>query len=111
MLQDQETQELKIGGGVKEVMEKYMKKMWGTSEELKPISMEGIPANKKMKVREDINRIIVEKEIARAIRKLKKNKSPGEDLIPNEVWMVLEGEGMKELQGILEECRRTNSFP
>ena len=47
----------------------------------------------------------------RAIRKLKANKSPGEDHIPNEIWKIL---GRKEVQTLaitLEECRRSNKFP
>ena len=80
----------------------------GATEPVKALQVE---EEKKQWQTQMLNKPIVVREVARAIRKLKKHKSPGEDLIPNEVWMVMEGEGMEELRTVLEECRPTNSFP
>ena len=78
-----------------EVMVGYMKNMWGINEVLPEVSMQcKVP---KQAAEEILNSPIKNKETARAMRKLKGNKAPGKDLTPNEIWKMLEGEGLENL--------------
>ena len=91
------------------VMERYMQEMWGGKEELPDIEItEKVPVEIMNK---QLNKTLNITEVKRAIKKLKKNKAPGEDYIPNEVWMGLEEDGVATLTRLLEDCRKDKKFP
>ena len=77
-----------------------MKNIWNKMEKLPKIKVE----NKvdKTKMNKCLNEKIKEAEIRRAIGKLKKDKAPGEDMIPNEVWIAVEKRGVGEITEVLE---------
>ncbi len=107
VLRDRKDSRLRTDEGVLEVMEDYMKEMWGKSEKLQKITL----SNKMGGRKQCMNSSITEGEVMRAIKKLKEQKAPGEDLIPNEVWMVMDRVNIKGITEALEECRMNNEFP
>ena len=87
----------------------YIQEMWGTTEKLAPVKI-----NKKAQkgeMEEILTGSIRLEELRGATRKLKKHKAPGEDMIPNEVWMELQQIGEEKVVALLEGCRMDNSFP
>ena len=108
-MKEEDSEILRIGKEVKGVMETYMKKMWGKKEEVKGMRIKGNKMEEEG--REIMNKEIVVAEVRRAIKKLKKGKAPGGDMIPNEVWMALDDLGVKELTKMLADCVRERSFP
>ena len=108
-LEDPNTQEIKIEKEMQKVMEEYMQWLWGNKQKKKLFKTSRSMPKEEISYR--INQAMSCREVARAIRKLKKNKAPGEDLIPNEVWVTMEETGLEELTAVLEECRTTNQFP
>ena len=85
-----------------------MRELWGTNEVLPEVS---VKCKVPKQVADEILNPQSKTQVARAMRKQKKNKAPGEYLIPNEIWKLLEGEGLDDLVQVLEECRKTNTFP
>jgi hypothetical protein len=61
-------------------------------------------------IHEVLNEAIKTEELNRAIKRLKKNKTPGEDLIANEVFMAMNTEERQKLLKNLEKCRVNNKF-
>ncbi len=105
--------EIKVNEESVEIVREYMGEMWGTKDCLGKIELEHPKVGKEKQEVIDklLNKEISMEEINRAIKKLKKRKTPGEDLITNEVFMGMETKGREKLVEVLEECRKTNEFP
>ena len=114
MLKDP-TGEWQVGQGVEKVIQSYTRTMWGTGEKAnKHILTEAewarIKTNK-VEIDKMLNSEISLAEVERAIKKLKKNKTPGEDLIPNEIMINMDQDQRQKLANLLEQCRKTSKFP
>ena len=96
------------------IMRKYIRKMWGTRKEApkKERWIKSKTTEIKMKeIEAIINGKIKIEELNRAINKLKRNKTPGVDLIANEIFMIMPEKLREKLVEDLEECRINSTFP
>ena len=105
----------KVGKQVEEVINEYSRNMWGRREELG----EEILTQEEWKrvnpgtgkVTGILNKELKLEELNRAIGKLKKGKTPGEDMITNEIFINMEREERTKLLKLLEQCRKESKFP
>ena len=85
-----EKEEWLVGCQVEQEINRYVKKMWGTKsilgkELLSEEEWKRIKPNEKI-AKEMLNGELKNEELDGAIKKLKDNKTPGEDLIANEIF-------------------------
>ena len=66
---------------------------------------------KKQDIRAIINQPIDTQDLDRVEKKLKKNKTPGEDLIANEIFTKMSKKTKEKLAKVMEYCRQTSQFP
>jgi len=95
------------------VIENYMRKMWAERDSgIEPLD-QGLQWQK-VRLEESeriLNKPIAKEEVAWAIAKLKNNKAPGCDMIPNEVWKGWSEANISSLTREFEKCRLNNVFP
>ena len=110
-----EKDEWKIGPEVEKVINKYTKEMWGTKDKL--IEEIAVPEDWKQKAEreKEIDQILNAElgigEMDRAIKKLKRKKTPGEDLVAKEIFMAMSREEREKVLKMLEICRMKSEFP
>ena len=103
---------IKTGEQTEEAILEYTNEMWGKSEELsKPLQIKGSTKAEETEMGKMLNRRLSRQEVQRAINRLKKKKTPGEDLVPNEIYSLMTGKILDKFTRALEECRITNEFP
>jgi len=95
------------------VIEKYMRKMWAERDhriELLDPKLQwqksGLEETERI-----LNKPITQEEVVGAIAKLKNNKAPGCDLIPNEIWKGWSETNINSLTREFEKARLNNEFP
>ena len=66
---------------------------------------------KEKETEEILNGVLKEEELDRAIKKLKEHKTPGEDLIANEILKNMNQQNRKKVLELLEQCRTQSKFP
>jgi hypothetical protein len=89
-----------------------MGKMRGTKEQLRgEVEVEQATQETIAQAHRMLNKSITKAELVRALGKLRKKKTPGGDLIPNEVYTALEGGNVGKMASALERCRQENKFP
>jgi len=96
-----------------EIIVNYMKKMWAERDksiEDLDVNLEWVRADNE-KAGKILNKEITKEEVTWAISKLKNNKAPGCDSIPNEIWKGWSEANIEGLTFEFEKCRKTNSFP
>jgi len=107
--------EIKAGADIEPIVKAYMGKMWGTKEHLPINTLSSIlPISSKQttdRLNQVLNTTITRLEVQQAIKKLKKNKTPGADLIPNEIFQLMQEKEITWLTNHLEKCRENNQFP
>ena len=110
-----EKEEWLVGCQVEQEINRYVKKMWGTKSKLgKELLSEEewkrIKPNEK-EAKEMLNGELKNEELDRAIKKLKENKTPGEDLIANEIFKNMNQQSRGRVLKMLEQCRTESKFP
>ncbi len=105
---------IKYGEDVEPIIKQYMGTMWGTKEQIAntdlPLAVEE-NLEKLKRIDQILNRKLQMNELKAALTKLKKNKTPGVDLLPNEIFLLMSGPALEELLRALEDCRQKNRFP
>ena len=114
MLRDDQG-EWQVGASVEQEMNKYVRKMWGTKTKGAKDILSEEEWGKIQGNQEDIDKILNStlelSELNRACGKLKDNKTPGEDLTPNEVFKNMDMQQREKLLDLLEKCRMSSKFP
>ena len=105
--------DIRVGCGTEPIIRNYMGKMWGSKSTLPEFDLDKIKHSQSdlNDIKLKINGCIRSREVAEAINKLKKNKTPGNDLIPNEIFSILKEGCLENLTTALEKCRVENKFP
>jgi len=99
---------------IMEVITRFTEEQWGKERQLGEIDKLGDKEGEEEAARiasQTLNKELGMDEVERAISKLKAEKAPGEDMIPNEIWKMLEKPGVRKLTEALEKCRQTSQFP
>jgi len=94
---------LVTGREKQEVIIQYMKKQWTQVKQIQRAKFQFGKQASKSQVQEILNKIITGAEVQKQAEILKDEKSPGTDLLPNELWKGWESETYEELAELFQE--------